>query len=76
MLYIYLALAAVDLVLTIWAWRRVDRWPAMAAGLLLTAALGYMGAFSIGAIFLVLLAVQLGRLVASIAHRPGAPQGS
>lgn len=55
--------AALDLVVTIWVWRRPWLWGVVAAGLVVSAYLTIVGIFSIGPIYFVLLICQLVRLI-------------
>ena len=61
--------ALLDIVATVWVWRRPSLWGVLVAGLIVSAYLTYVGAFSIGPIYLVLFVVQLVRLVLVLVQR-------
>lgn len=57
------ALAVLDIVATVWLWRRPGRWPILLACIFLSAYLTVVGIFSIGPIYFLLLCLQLAMLV-------------
>ena len=61
--------AVLDIVITIWVWRRPALWGIMAAGLVVSAYLFIVGIFSIGVIYFALGMVQLARLVQLVSQR-------
>lgn len=58
-----------DVMLTVWAWRRAERWPGMAVAFALSAWLAVLGGFLAGAPFLVLFLLQAFRLWIVLANR-------
>lgn len=67
-------LAVLDIAATLWVWRHPTRWPALAAGLAVSAYLTVVGAFSIGPIYLLLFVAQLVRLAQIVAERRRSPR--
>jgi hypothetical protein len=61
---VFWALAVLDVAATLWAWRRRERWPALAAAVGVSAALVVVGVFSIAPLAAAFALVQLGRLTA------------
>ncbi|MCL8209309.1 MAG: hypothetical protein K6V97_14755 [Actinomycetia bacterium] len=57
------AMAVLDVAATLWAWRHPGQWPVLVLAILVSAYLTVVGVFSIGPLYFVLLAIQLGRLV-------------
>jgi hypothetical protein len=51
--------AVLDIVATVWAWRRTSLWGALVAGLFVSAYLTVVGAASIGPIYLLLFIAQV-----------------
>lgn len=56
-------LAVLDIVVTVWVWRRPALWAVLVAGLIVSAYLTVVGVFSIGPIYLLLFVAQVVRLV-------------
>lgn len=62
-------MAVWDVVATVWVWRRPGQGSVLVWAVLVSAYLTVVGLFSIGPLYFVLLAIQLGRLVIMLRTR-------